>query len=277
MNNDKLHSDAGTDLQHLCQEGYTEEAWIDYLIGTEGSFKRTEMSRHLARCPACQKRCEQWQELLLPDKDGKMTLASDLRAIDDTTQIEQVMKPSKRIYKKLRFRVRMLGIRRSAGRFLSAKRRLVIALGAVCILLAAVGGIMRMNDPETEWNSYVKTYEPAAMNVMSSPDSEFYPISLGRPVPKSGVVWYNSHSGELLMLVGGLIPREDQVVRVWAVREGSRDDLGVLQYHAYRAHLYVRDRVLDQADIILSIEPKSGPFDLSETETISVGITGATD
>lgn len=273
MNNDMLHSDAGTDLQHWCREGYTEEAWIDYLMGTE-EFMLSEMGRHLELCPVCQKMYKRWRELLPDQGENMMPKSGEFQIESGPPRWVQAVVPSDRVRRKLRSKVRMMGIRHSAGKFLSAKRRLVLSLGAVCVLLLAVGGILFMNRPDIEWDSYVKTYEPAAINVMLSPDSEFYPISLGRPEPKSGVVWYNSHSGELLMLVGGLIPREDQVVRVWAVREGSRDDLGVLQYHAYRAHLYVRDRVLDQADIILSIEPKSGPFDLSETETISVGAPG---
>ncbi|WP_334073718.1 MULTISPECIES: anti-sigma factor domain-containing protein [Paenibacillus] len=129
----------------------------------------------------------------------------------------------------------------------------------------------------TEMRSrYVERYEPAALPVMSSPESIALPLDGGRLAPDSGMVWYNESSREMLMLVGGIVPREDQIVEVWAVKEGTRDSLGLLQYHAYRAHLYVKNKeALQEADnLVLTVETRNGdPDDLAPKDTIFVDLT----
>ncbi|GGF86169.1 anti-sigma factor domain-containing protein [Paenibacillus aceti] len=298
MNKRIHHRDIRTNLQHQCQQGYSEEAWIDFLLGEKGEAVRAEMSSHLQLCAACQHVYKQWEELLLvqdashaypaypapptpPVHSVHHVRPAEYPAVEapsvsaeEPTLVDPILRPSKSIQRRLRSRVRWIGIWQTMKQFISVRRRLVMSLGAALVLLLAVGGIWHTTRAGTGWDHYVRAYEPQAIQVMSNPESQFYPVSLGQLEPESAAMWYNASSGEMLMLVGGLIPREDQVVRVWAIREGSRDDLGVLQYHAYRAHLYVRGWELDQADILLSIEPKDGPFDFSQVETISFGAPG---
>ena len=90
------------------------------------------------------------------------------------------------------------------------------------------------------------------------------------------MVWYNAASGEMLMLVGGLVPEKDQSIRVWLVKEGTRDSLGVLQYHANRAHLYVKDRPLGITDDLeLTIELQGSEMEPSSAQhVISLDLLG---
>lgn len=78
------------------------------------------------------------------------------------------------------------------------------------------------------------------------------------------------------MLVGGLVPDKGQTIRVWIVKEGARDSLGMLQYHANRAHLYVKDKTLSYGDSLeLTIEPAFGEPEVHEVpNSISLDLLG---
>lgn len=137
-------------------------------------------------------------------------------------------------------------------------------------------GIGRLTQPDAKWDRYVQTYEPEALPVMSKPGTISYQIDMGRLEQDGGMVWYNADSREMLMLVGGLVPDKNQLVRVWIVKEGMRDSLGLLQYHANRAHLYVKDKTLSDADNLeLTIEPAGGaPEGKPLLHTISLDLLG---
>ncbi|MEF2967043.1 anti-sigma factor [Paenibacillus sp. M1] len=269
----------GAGVGPVCLKQYTEEEWIDWLSGLGGEAKRAEMAAHLPACPSCREICVEWEPILGDGVMGPPDIASEGGGAADGYRTA-VPLPSESLRRRLRLRVRLTGMLGTARKFLT-RRRVAGALALACALLIAAGWLFKTGQSAGDsWSSYVQQYEPSALPMLSSPDSISYPLDWGVMEPESGMVWYNEASREMLMLVGGLIPNEDQVVHVWAVKAGNRVSLGLLQYHPYGAHLYVRDKeALREADnIVLTIEPKDGKaFGPGSLDAISVDLSGRRD
>lgn len=271
----------GADESAFCAKSYTEEKWVDWLLGAVPEPLRSDMAAHLAECPCCRRVRNDWEGILGIGTDPEGS-AETFPPLSSSSAAERGSSganaaPSDSIRRRLRRRVRLTGLFRSAKELFAGKAKIGAVLACVFLLLAGVGIIVQKDHRVESWSRYVQRYEPEALSVMMSPESIAFPLDKGRMEPGSGMVWYNEASREMLMLVGGLIPSEDQVVQVWAVKEGDRDSLGLLQYHAYRAHLYVKDKdALQEADnIVLTIEPKDGyPFAGPWLDTISVDLSG---
>lgn len=251
-----------------CLKSYSEEEWIDWMMGLGEEPRRAEMEAHLQVCPYCRGICDAWVPLLSADRAD----------VPNGPEFCANVLPSESLYRRLRRQVYMTKLSSAAKDLFGRRSKAGALLAGAFMLLILAGWIFRSGlHPEEPWGNYVERYEPSAISVMQKPDSISYPLDWGRPEPDSGVIWYNESSRELLMLVGGLVPGEDQVVHVWAVKAGSRDSLGLLQYHAYRAHLYVKDRdALNGADnIVLTIESKNGgPSIGSQQDMFSVDLNG---
>ncbi|WP_018752977.1 anti-sigma factor [Paenibacillus sanguinis] len=291
-------------MQEACMCGFAEQEWVDWLLGSLSESKRAQMAEHLDSCAVCLEHKQRWENILRPDTEDKAELFSGLSAgqaapsgfpsimqeqgakeslaLPLTVSAEDAAAslPSERIRRSLRRKVRVIGLQRKGRHMLDQlvlHRRWLIPFAAAIMIFIGLGlGMSRVNEPSLQWNRYVEAYEPEALPVMSKPDSLSYPIAWGRMQPESGMVWYNAASGEMLMLVGGLVPEKDQTVRVWLVREGTRDSLGLLQYHANRAHLYVKDRPLTLTDALeLTIEPPGSGLEPSAApHVISLDILG---
>ncbi|WP_435922003.1 anti-sigma factor domain-containing protein [Paenibacillus sp. DYY-L-2] len=281
-------SDYRGDLQgagesDYCARSYTEEKWVDWLLGAVPEPQRADMAVHLAECPCCRRVRNDWEGILGIGADPEESAdtfppsSSSYAAERESSAVNAA--PSDRVRRRLRRRVRLTGLFRSVQESFAGRAKIGAVLACVFLLLAGVGIFVQKDNRDDPWSRYVQRYEPEALSVMMSPESIAFPLDEGRMEPGSGMVWYNEDSREMLMLVGGLIPREDQVVQVWAVKEGDRDSLGLLQYHAYRAHLYVKDKdalPLQEADnLVLTIEPKNGnPIAGPWLDTISVDLSG---
>lgn len=235
-----------------CPGGFGEQEWIDWLLGSVSEPRHTAMAEHLDSCSVCLELKSRWENILGMDlserKVGQSAISAAL--------------PSESIRRSLRSRVKVLGWR-SKGRQMLERlelRRRWLASVAATVMLVLIGlglGMNSVTEPASHWNRYVEVYEPEALPIMTKPDTRSYAIAWGSMQPEGGMLWYNEVSGEMLMLVGGLMPEKNQSIRVWLVKEGSRDSLGLLQYHANRAHLYVKNRMLDaNDDLELTIESR---------------------
>ena len=261
-----------------CKRLYTEQDWIDWLLGSIPEAKHNEMAVHLASCPVCLAHKERWEPIF---KENSYTgaYAAESETYPKFSNAPDFQMPSDWIRRKLRFRVRLIAWRRAVGNLMSVRWRWSVALAASFLLLIGAGyAMIHLNQPTSQWNQYVETYEPKALSVMSNPETVSYPIDWGRMESENGRVWYNPDSEEMLMLVGGLVPDKGQTVRVWAVKEGTRNSLGLLQYHANRAHLYVKDNMLSNADnLILTVERQNESMEadaLNAINTISIDLNG---
>jgi hypothetical protein len=187
----------------------------------------------------------------------------------------------------LRAAVRFHGWRRRAARALrggSRRGRLAAAGGALAVLLLA--GLLRVAfphgpgiDPVTSRaEAYVQRHEPMAANVISSPDTVQYPLGpahgqggLWLPPVADGAVWVNGRTGELFVLLEGLLPSESRDVQAWGVVRQERLNLGVLQFHHRQGHLYVRHAWVDGWEAVaFTIEPKGGSPQPTAPETAMV-------
>lgn len=273
-----------SDASEFCSRSLTEEKWVDWLLGAISDAERADMENHLTKCPCCRRIRSEWEAIL-----GPATVAERIPAPvmvlppipPYPSKGERSLpeaEPSDSIRRRLRRNVRLKGLSRSAKGILNGRNKLGAALACVFLLLAGIGVFLQMDRAADDpWSRYVLKYEPEALSVMESPDSVAYPLNAGEMEPGSGVVWYNEATREMLMLIGGLIPHDDQVVQVWAVKEGYRDPLGQLQYHALRAHLYVKDKeALQEADnIVLTVEPRDGSIFFGPwRDTLSVDLSG---
>ncbi|WP_178020700.1 anti-sigma factor [uncultured Paenibacillus sp.] len=291
---DSFRKIGGAEHKSVCIRMYSEQEWIDWLLGTLTEAKRSEMAKHLDTCTVCLEQTTYWENVL--GIGGENELLSDMSTMPAAGEPgpAQVMTahpelaeppllkqaappsalhhhlwtdavPSERIRRSLRRRVRRIGWRRRAMRLLTVRWKWTVSLAAALMVLVGMGVAMdRLNQPEATWDRYVQTYEPEALPVLSKPDTISYPIAMGRLEPENGRVWYNAATREMLMLVGGLVPEKGQTIRVWIVKEGARDSLGLLQYHANRAHLYVKDKTLNvDDDLELTIEPAGGAPDVN--------------
>lgn len=299
----------GTEYERVCVRMYSEQEWIDWLLGTLTEAKRSEMAKHLDTCTICLEQKTYWENVLgisgenelLPDMPDMPTMpgagepgpAQVMTAHPELAEpplLKQAAPPSaqrldpwseavpsERIRHSLRHRVRWIGWRRRALRLLTFRWKWTVSLAAALMVLVGMGFAMdRLTQPEAGWDRYVQTYEPEALPVLSKPDTISYPIAMGRLEPENGRVWYNAATREMLMLVGGLVPDKGQTIRVWIVKEGARDSLGLLQYHANRAHLYVKDKTLGYGDSLeLTIEPAYGEPEVHEVpNSISLDLLG---
>ncbi|WP_068786840.1 anti-sigma factor [Paenibacillus phocaensis] len=302
----------GAGQENLCVRMYSEQEWIDWLLGQHPEPKRTEMAMHLDTCTICAEQKSYWSDVLgigseheplteVSDSPGGAALSeSAWRQPLTPAQGQGVSRlqmptsepsgptlqrgglwteavPSERIRRSLRRRVRRIGWQRRALRLLTARWKWTVSLAAALMVLIGMGvAIDRLNQPAAGWDRYVQTYEPEALPVLFKPDTISYPLAMGRREPENGRVWYNAATREMLMLVGGLVPDRGQTIRVWIVKEGARDSLGLLQYHANRAHLYVKDKTLGYGDSLeLTIEPAYGAPDLDRAlNSISLDLLG---
>ncbi|WP_195574217.1 anti-sigma factor [Paenibacillus sp. 1001270B_150601_E10] len=268
LNMNRLHRDP----QHAQEQGkqhehFTETEWIDYILQSLPQDKALRMTSHLADCKTCMEHHEYWMELV--GTEGMLNSAGTTH--DDLTELV----PPKWIKRRLHWRVRLTGLMHKLREGVQAPKKRRLFGASACVAIVLMAGIIGWQQQSSPWDHYVQQYEPEAVSVMSNPQSESYPIEIGQLKPDSSVVWYNANSREMLMLFGGLMPKDNEYVRVWAMHEGTRQNLGVLKYHAYRAHLYVKGQRLDEADhFFITIEPKHGYADQNAVETIWFELPG---
>ncbi|EES72007.1 hypothetical protein POTG_03322 [Paenibacillus sp. oral taxon 786 str. D14] len=327
QDSDKVRNIGGPGNENVCIRMYTEQEWIDWLLGTLEEPRHSEMALHLDSCTVCLEQKTYWESVLgidgedgslsgqlkkteqpgtkvqpeqmeLPELPGRPAvgnreLTPNLAAAPGPSQPQLHQQavspsaqrldpwagaiPSERIRRSLRSRVRWISWRRRALRLFTVRWKWTVSLAAALIVLVGMRVVIdHLNQPEASWDRYVQTYEPEALPVLSKPDTISYPIAMGRMEPENGMVWYNAGTREVLMLVGGLVPDKGQMVRVWIVKEGARDSLGLLQYHNNRAHLYVKDKTLSYGDSLeLTIEPAYGAPEMNGfSNSISLDLLG---
>ncbi|ANS73559.1 hypothetical protein AWM70_02345 [Paenibacillus yonginensis] len=278
--------------QDACLRLYSEQDWIDWLLGSIPETRAAEMAAHAAGCPSCQMLKRRWEGIFGTNLDEDQGQDGEYEAVEtvDTVRATQAAVaaaihaydpeaefPRDRIRKQLRHKVRMIGFRRKIKGLFASRWKWTLGFAAALMLLALFWAALPLAHPDTEWNRYVKIYEPEALPVLSDPQTVSYPLHWGGKEPQLGKMWYNADSKEVLMLVGGLVPGKGQTVRVWLVNQSSEDNLGLLRYDANRAHLYVKDKTISPADnIVLTIEPEGGPArvhaDSDAAGTISVDL-----
>jgi len=268
-----------------------EEWWVDYLTGRLTRDQALRLERHRAVCPVCAETCRRWEELLRNARDdGIRTAASsvsgtrnaraggDLRPSAALRSFAGVLRRKWR-RGRLRLAVSAYSWRRSLERALRAAAglRWIAAAGGL-LALALVAGLFRTAyvtftreppaDPVTlKAEQYVLAHEPMAAAVISRPDTVQYPLvrayvrgDVELPPVADGAVWLNDRTGELLVVLEGMVPSNDRDVQAWLVIREGWLNLGLLKFpERYQGHLYVRSVwTEDREAVALTLEPKGG-------------------
>ncbi|WP_379160066.1 anti-sigma factor [Paenibacillus sp. sgz5001063] len=251
---------------------YSEEEWIDWIGNDIQGNKRAEMGFHLEECPVCRERYHTWLPLLAqpaPYEDeglagtksaGEPTCSAESEPLSVSAEQQYPLYPSGSVRRNVRRRVRWTGWRRRLANLRPAYRRGAAALALCCavgIMLLGLAGTER--DGRSERNRYVSSYEPQAMAVLNRPETVAYPLDWSRKDQFSGNVWYNGSSGELFVLIEDVALSDGLSIQAWAVKNGSRNTLGLVRIEETKGHLYVKGSQLGEADnIALTVEPTGG-------------------
>lgn len=279
-----------------CVKHYAEEDWIDWLLGGKPAAERDAMLRHLAHCARCLATRQTWEPLLAGDMNaaaqhtaperlraeavqpqsgepwpGSAPAAGGLAARDPQPEPPIL---SAALYRRLRLRFQL----RSAGlrvrRALHAQRRVgIVAAAAAMLLVVCATGLYRSSQNQEEQRKVsAATLEPTAATFLLDPQTAGYKVHPELEELGDGYIWFNNMSGEVYVMLEGLLPSVGHDVQVWAVDETKHEhvNLGLLHRdQASRAHLYVKQSLLLQAHhLALTVEPSGGSRNPTEPEVL---------
>lgn len=277
-----------------CPDGFGESDWIDYVMNKWGPVRTEKMRLHLEDCEACAELHREWSELLAAEtseaepREAAAVVGAEQRAaaggeaaVGEAAGGEAAVGeadqraaaggeaelreaagggaeyPRHSVYLSLSRRVRLRGWMRRVRRRWAAG---VFPVAAACLLIVALrlGGVATMEEPPPI-NDYVQLQEPAALAVLSAPDTARYRIVAPIGGEGDGYFWLSGDSSEAFLLLDRLPVLELADYQAWAVSGSRRDSLGLMKLSGKRGHLYVRADALRMADTIaLSAEPKGG-------------------
>ncbi|MBM7563863.1 anti-sigma factor [Paenibacillus sacheonensis] len=240
-----------------CPKHYAEEDWIDWLLGRKPKLEYETMTGHLERCPRCRGIEAAWAPLLKNDGLRENDVPADGPRMAKSHLLSEAM------HRRLRGRVRLRAAGIRARRALHAHRRTAVALAAAAALLLCVAGLYRTTASQSDQRkAAAAVLEPTAQSFLEDPQTASYRIHPGQEALGEGYIWFNDSSGEMYVMLDGVLPSEDHDVQAWAVdaQERERVNLGLLHHdRASRAYLYIRKGMLLQAHhIALTVEPSGG-------------------
>lgn len=233
-----------------CAVGYSEEQWIDWLLGKQTGVRYSQMANHLNTCFTCREKVTEWQSILAP-----------AAANEGISQTAEDRLPSDRIRRSLRSHVQRRGIVKRLRRGWTSRSKWAAALvSAVIVVVCAASLYNSVRQPADQRNDYVAAHEPEALGFINAPETASYKVHPFNNELGEGYIWFNSDSGEMLVLLDGMLSSRDYDIQAWALEGGSRVNLGLLeQSEKKHAHLYVKAGALVNASqLALTIEPSGG-------------------
>ena len=263
--------------------GVPEERWVDWHLGRLSRDAAEALRRHLDTCPDCARVWRHWGELLgAPAEGQREKTASGL-----LTAAPWDVEPPKRLRRRLRRKL----IRRRLRDQL-ARKPLVTAAACVFAILAAAaawlgqlgpgaanlaGGNTAVQRPAVlPPLEYARLHEPHGARLMQAPDTVMF---TGAPAFAPGwpdltpngstvIVWANPRTGEIFVLMDGLLPAESRDVQVWGLSGQQMTNLGLLEFHRWQGHLYSQFYgLMELEELYLTIEPKGGSLQPTAPET----------
>lgn len=231
-----------------------EERLIDRLRGNLREEARDALDRHLDGCAGCRAALREWRELL-----EEMSLSEP--------QLPAAAEKNRRV---LRARVRRVGWRRRAAKLGKGSGWLAAAACAIAFMLA-VPSLSERQPAQAEQRkpaqAYAAAYEPNGAALMARPDTVVYAPEgtvvaaagdSGAALP-SATAWVNGRTGEMFLLLEGLLPSERLDVQAWGNVDDRLTNLGLLEFHSDQGHLYSRiGRLPAYEEVAFTIEPKGG-------------------
>ncbi|MBD2867623.1 anti-sigma factor [Paenibacillus arenilitoris] len=244
----------------ICKRMYREEEWIDWLLGNKMPDEAESMRLHAAGCAKCRYAAGEWKPLLATEQqaDGKSDGAALL--------------PSPSVRRKLRSKVKMKGWLARAARGMASGKGRIAAASGIAILLCAVMLQSVPDEPDAKHSRYVEAYEPRALSFMNDPRTAGFPVHALRSELGAGYVWFNEGSGEVLLLLEGMLPSDGFVIQAWLLEGSTHRNMGVLKHlEASRAHLYFKDKAIARPqNIALTVEPHGGSLEPTSPDALVI-------
>lgn len=237
-----------------------EERWIDWHLKRLPPETAEALERHALQCEDCRRVSSQWAAWL-----GE----SAQQANDSVPPM-----PREHIRQSLRLRVRRMGWRNRMQRLrLRPVWQLAAAGAALLFGLFAFQHVLPDSAPGRspaavlDPMDYVERHVPEGVKLMSLPDTQVFGGKAGFDAVwpeaaagnRSVTVWLNGRTGEVLVLIEGLLPTDSRDVQAWGTIREARTNLGLLEFHQARGHLYRQSlNVPEVEELALTIEPKGG-------------------
>lgn len=239
---------------NICHLSYGEEEWIDWLLGHIPTERRAMMGAHAHTCPACREIIAYWRPLLAAPSD---VAVPDRQVVQQTREL--TAHPS---YRKLKQTVQHIGNRKRSVRRWKRISQGTAALVFVAFMAWSLSGLYKHNaaDHGGGHSQYVAHYEPGAVPFFHDPTTASYRVASEFGESRDSYIWFNDRSGEMLVLVDGLLPSNGYAIQAWAVHNNDHVNLGLLrQSELRRAHLYIKGmQLIDLENVALTIEPDGG-------------------
>ncbi|SFJ12077.1 Anti-sigma-K factor rskA [Paenibacillus sp. UNC496MF] len=279
--------------EDACSRRYREEDWIDWLLGGKQDAEREAMAAHLAGCARCREARAAWAPLLAgaapepgapgvageanggPEEPGRARASRDAvdasapRAAEAASGGGRARAagapgpalPSETLRRRLRLYVRLRASALRVRRALRPHRRTAAAVAAIAVLLLCATGLYRHGPSPAEQRKVdAAVLEPAAASFLDDPQTAGFEVRPELEQLGEGYIWFNDASGEVYVMLEGLLPSDGHDVQVWAVNGEGRVNLGLLHHdRPSRAHLFVKEALLMKAHhIALTVEPAGG-------------------
>jgi hypothetical protein len=266
-----------------------EEQWIDWHLKRLPAETAEALERHAQHCETCRRMSSQWAVLLGAD----------------TVQLQQAMPPmpDERIRRSLRFSVRRRGWKVRMQRLRSRPVWQLSGLGAALLFglllfhqLLAGSGATPVEPAATQSDvltplDYAERHVPEGVKLMSLPDTRVFgtlppqdtammdsEAAGSRTGDYAVKVWLNGRTGEVLVLLEGVLLMEDEDVQAWGMIREMQTNLGLLEFHDNQGHLYWQSLNLPEVEeLALTIEPKGGSLLPTLPETARIRLVDLRD
>lgn len=250
--------------------GIPEERWVDWTLHRLPRDTAEAMSRHLTHCADCRRISNEWRRWL--SMDGQ------------EASVTHTM-PSERVRKSLRLRAARNSLRH---RLLRRPYVWVAGVAALLLLVIALQGMQHGPGAKPSVamlpaKTYAELHVPEGAAVMELPDTKRIAVMpafvSGLPnaaSPRMVTVWVNGRTGEMFILLEGVLPAMSKDVQAWGTIRQQRTNLGLLEFNQAQAHLYSRFRhVPDVEEVAFTIEPKGGSLNPTAPESVRVLLVDA--
>lgn len=258
--------------------GMEETKIVDWLLGHLPVWERDSVRKHVQECERCRDISEEWRLLLenaaAPRDAGthaafgeaaeRQQEASAGGALHRAEQPSAASRPGAgRAMPGPWLRRRMFAqvVLRKLRLLLRPRRYWISAAFAMAAfaLVWCLFATERQSPPITPASDREIIRE---MDIAMRPQTVKYALL---PSPSAGeargFAWVNKPEGELLILIEGLAPAEDQDYQAWFISGSDRSNVGLLRWSNGKAHLYYRGKAVESAEnIAVSLEPKGGSY-----------------
>lgn len=253
--------------QHLsCSNGYSEEQWVDFVLGNLSHAKRQLLEQHLAGCRACRQHVEEWGDLLADhgqlawSNKAQGTAAALYSAGEQAAEGLEQPYLSEKHMRSLQRHVKQQARWHQLKTKLSEHKYVTGGVAAAVLLLALIFAPQEPAQKKpAHVDQYVLDHEPGAMSFVNAINSARYRVETAEGQNSSGYIWLKDDLSEAFLWLENLPQIGLNDYQAWAISGEQANSLGIIQVVGSEGHLYMDMPLLHPSDLItLTVEPKGG-------------------